>query len=165
MGKQAQPTQEQFENNLATQLHQMDRTKALWLEDESITIGKRIIPNPLWNQMRSAEVIKLSVPKKHRIAFLVKGYSALDQQFLIDSTERIGKRLGPKQTRDAVLAIKEGRMEECVEIVLFYYDKTYLKGQSNRLSETIHEVECADTNPYTNSRNILKYLKKNIISL
>lgn len=145
LGTLVQPTQEQFENNLAACLHKIDPNKPLWLEDESITIGKRFIPNPLWHQMREAPLFKLTIPVAERINFLVQHYGKLDRDFLISSTERIGKRLGPEQTRDAVKAINEGRISDFIRIVLVYYDKTYRTGQNNRKADAIYEIfsDCA----------------------
>ncbi|MGY0034853.1 tRNA 2-selenouridine(34) synthase MnmH [Pedobacter sp. NJ-S-72] len=54
MNKMVQPTQEQFENNFAFELNQLDQERRIWVEDESLTIGKRCIPNPFWYQMRNS---------------------------------------------------------------------------------------------------------------
>ena len=140
MGTLIQPSQEQFENNLAYQLSKIDINKPLWLEDESRTVGKCSIPNPLWDQMRNAPVIKLNIPLEERIRFLTQEYGKLNPNFLIECTQRIGKRLGPEQTRDAVLAIKENRMSDFIRLVLVYYDKTYTTGQSMREKPSIYEV-------------------------
>ena len=140
MGTLIQPSQEQFENNLAYQLSKIDINKSLWLEDESRTVGKCSIPNPLWDQMRNAPVIKLNIPLEERTRFLTQEYGKLNPNFLIECTQRIGKRLGPEQTRDAVLAINENRMSDFIRLVLVYYDKTYTSGQSMREKPSIYEV-------------------------
>jgi tRNA 2-selenouridine synthase len=157
MGKASQLSQEYFENLLATELNAIDKNGPLWLEDESLTIGKRFIPNGIWHQMRVAAVLKMVVPAMERVKFLAEEYGRLNRDFLIESTERIGKRLGPVQTRNAVTAIKEDRMPDFVKEVLFYYDKTYAAGQNKRLPSTIYAIECLDTDPVKNSAIILKY--------
>lgn len=141
MNQLVQPTQEQFENNLAFLLKRIDRSQPLWVEDESLTIGKRCIPKPFWSQMRTAELLKLEVPLEQRVAFLASEYGLLDKEFLTGCTERIRKRLGPEQTKNAVLAINEGKMEDFVRLVLAYYDKTYHAGLAKREPHTIHTVE------------------------
>lgn len=157
MGKLIQPTQEQFENNLASALHKVDKTRPLWLEDESVTIGKRVIPNALWQQMRTAEVIKLVVPLEERVQFLVNEYGKLDKFFLSESTQRISKRLGPEQTKSALLAIEEERMTDFIRLVLVYYDKMYQVGQNKRAIERTYEVKCDDSaNPNQNVIRILE---------
>jgi len=157
MGKTVQPSQEYFENLLATELDLIDNAAPLWLEDESLTIGKRFIPNGLWHQMREATVIKMIVPVEERISFLAEEYGALDRDFLVESTERIRKRLGPVQTRDAVTAIRDNRIEDFVKEVLVYYDKSYGTGQNKRLPASIHSVECTDTDSIRNADTILNY--------
>ena len=138
MNKMVQPSQEQFENNLASDLMGLDDTRIIWVEDESITIGKRIIPNAIWYQMRAAKMIDLQVNREQRVTWLVQDYGCLNKDFLIECTERIGKRLGPEQTKQAVLAIAENRMEDFIRLVLVYYDKTYRTGLAKRPAANIH---------------------------
>jgi tRNA 2-selenouridine synthase len=144
MGKLIQPSQEQFENDLAASLSKLDAHQTIWIEDESNTIGKCFIPKPLFMQIRSAQVIKLDVEREVRVKALAEEYGKLDKAFLAECTERIHKRLGPEQTRDALLAIEEGRMEDFVSLALVYYDKTYRIGLSKRDPSTIHELEFSD---------------------
>jgi tRNA 2-selenouridine synthase len=157
MGKETQPSQEYFENLFATELDAIDNKVPLWLEDESLTIGKRFIPNGIWHQMRVATVLKMVVPTEKRIQFLAQEYGGLDPEFLVSSTERIGKRLGPVQTRDAVTAIRENRMPDFVKQVLIYYDKTYGSGQSKRVPASLHSIECPDTDEIKNAEIILEF--------
>ena len=136
-----------------------DKTRPIWLEDESLTIGKRHIPGSLFNQMRNAKIIKMMVPQAQRINFLVKEYGQLDKDFLIDSTLRISKRLGPEQTSNAVLAIQENKLSDFIKIVLVYYDKTYTSGQGKRLKESIHEIDSNTTDARENASLLLNYIK------
>lgn len=157
MNSMVQPTQEQFENNLSGQLLHIDPLRPVWLEDESITIGKRVIPNALFHQMRDAAVYALKVPAEERVRFLVEEYGRLDKTFLKEGTERIWKRLGPVQTKDAIAAIEEDRMADFIRIVLVYYDKTYQAGLKKRKPENIITIECPDTNAVSNSALILNH--------
>jgi len=157
MNKLVQPSQEQFENDLATQLYRASNEKSIWLEDESITIGKRFIPNALWHQMREAHLINVKIPVARRIEFLVKEYGRLDKQFLMDCTQRIWKRLGPEQTKNAILAIDEDRMADFIGLVLVYYDKTYRTGLSKRPAANVHELDCKDTNAAANATQIIEF--------
>jgi len=155
MNSLVQPTQEQFENDFASQLKTIDQRYPVWLEDESMTIGKRFIPNSLFHQMREANVIALKMPLEARVGFLVEEYGKLDKEFLKACTEKIWKRLGPEQTKNAVTAIDENRMADFIRIVLVYYDKTYRLGLSKRAPASITEVICADANAEANAKLIL----------
>lgn len=164
MGRLIQPGQEQFENLLARELNKIDKNTPLWLEDESLSIGRCFIPNSIFHQMRRAPVMKMIVPFNERVHFLVKEYGLLDKDFLIESTQRIGKRLGPEQTRDAILAIREDRMDDFIKIVLVYYDKTYANGQGKRERESIQIIECSSTDAEENCRLLLNHIKSKRIN-
>jgi len=165
MGKMIQPSQEQFENLLAGELFKIDRNKPLWLEDESLSIGKCFIPNSFFHQMREATLIKMLIPFQERVNLLLQEYGELDKEFLIQGTLRIGKRLGPEQTKDAINAIREHRMDDFIKIVLIYYDKTYANGQGKREKESIHIIHCNSTDAEKNCKLLLDYIKsKRIIN-
>lgn len=156
MNRMVQPTQEQFENHLAWQLKDIDPGQPLWLEDECQKIGKRIIPLALWRQMRVAPMIDLQVPLAQRVATLVQDYGGLDKDFLAERTEQIKKRLGPEQCKNAVAAIREGRMEDFICIVLVYYDKTYRRGLSFRDAQQVFPLEVTGHDFRTDSEQLLQ---------
>lgn len=162
MGKLVQPSQEHFENILASELVKSDPQKHIWLEDESLSIGKCFIPNPIFRQMRETTLLNMEVPHEKRVEFLVEEYGKLDKEFLIERTLKIGKRLGPLQTKEAIQAIEDDKMALFIEIVLVYYDKTYTRGQGKRLPEKVHSLICKSTEAKDNSQIILNYVKQNI---
>lgn len=157
MNKLVQPTQEQFENNLADQLAKLDKQRKIWIEDESLTIGKRFIPKPLWNQMEAAKLIDIKVPDEQRVQTLVQEYGVLDKDFLVECTERIHKRLGPEQTKKAVAAIREGRMSEFIQLALVYYDKTYRTGLSRRHASQVFPIVLENNDLRQSARQILDF--------
>ncbi|TKB96344.1 tRNA 2-selenouridine(34) synthase MnmH [Pedobacter cryophilus] len=160
MGKMIQPSQEQFENLLGLELQRMDLSKPIWLEDESVTIGKRVIPKPIWEQMRKAPIIKMEIPKEERVNFLNEDYGSLDKDFLKESVLRIAKRLGPLETKLTLQAIDEGRMKDFINQVLVYYDKTYQKGLNNRAVLNLQTIGLEKINPKENAKAILKFIDK-----
>jgi tRNA 2-selenouridine synthase len=161
MNKMVQPTQEQFENNLGNQLCTLDPQKTTWIEDESSSIGKCILPRPLWNRMLAANLLDLTVPLEHRVALLVKEYGSLDKTFLIECTERIKKRLGPEQTKHAVVAINENRMEDFIRLALGYYDKTYRIGLAKRNLQQVTSLALENTDHRKNADLILEKINRN----
>ncbi|WP_316836083.1 tRNA 2-selenouridine(34) synthase MnmH [Pedobacter nutrimenti] len=163
MNHMVQPSQEQFENNFAFELSLLDIGKQIWVEDESLTIGKRCIPKPFWNQMRSSGLINLEVPLEQRIQKLALEYGKLDKDFLVECTERIRKRLGPEQTKQAIQAIQENRMEDFVGLVLVYYDKTYRTGLGKRDIDRVFSLPLEQDSPELNARKILAFTKSIMI--
>lgn len=157
MNKLVQPTQEQFENNFAEQLKDLNRQRRIWVEDESLTIGRIFIPNPFWYQMKDALLINLIVSLEQRVNTLVLEYGELNKDFLIECTERIHKRLGPLQTKQAVAAIRENRMDDFIRLVLVYYDKTYGTGLAKRKPEQLFSIEITSTEANINAEQILTF--------
>lgn len=151
-----QPTQEQFENNLAKELSKHDAAKTIWIEDESLNIGKNMLPKPFWNQLRNAFHFDLQMPVGQRVENLLKEYGGLDKNFLIECTERIKKRLGPEQTKNAIAAIRDDRMADFISQVLVYYDKTYRRGLSDRDPATIEQLILPGNDATANARLLLK---------
>ena len=164
LNKLVQPTQEQFENNFALGLNQLDHDRKIWVEDESFSIGKCNIPRPFWDQMQAADLFELQTPAEQRIQALVQEYGSLDKAFLSACTERIRKRLGSEQTKNALTAIDEGRMEDFIRIVLVYYDKTYRKGLNSRKAGRIIPVGIRADDPVANASQIL-VTAKNLLPL
>ncbi|MEO6684899.1 MAG: tRNA 2-selenouridine(34) synthase MnmH, partial [Dyadobacter sp.] len=101
--------------------------------------------------------IDLIVDLNQRVVNLVKEYGQLDKEFLISCTERIHKRLGPVQTKNAIVAIKENRMEEFIRLVLVYYDKTYRTSLSKRPEDHILSMDIERLDPAANARQILNF--------
>ena len=137
-------------------MQRLDRSSRIWLEDESRTIGRCSIPKSLWDRMQSASLYFLEVPLENRVQSLVQEYGSLDKEFLVVCTDRIRKRLGPEQTKRAIVAIKENRMEEFVRWVLVYYDKTYQSGLINRPGRQICRIPVPGNNPAENASLILE---------
>ena len=150
-----QPTQEQFENNLAIQLATFDLRRPVWIEDESQNIGKCLIPKQLFVHLRNATLFDLQVPPEARVAALLEEYGGLDKDFLIESTERISRRLGPGETKNAIAAIGEGRMADFISQVLVYYDKMYRKGLITRDPNNIIPIVTTHGDPERNAAQLL----------
>lgn len=160
LNKLVQPTQEQFENNLAQQLSALKSNNSIWVEDESISIGKRYVPKPFWDQMQEAALLNLETPTSQRIQNLLAEYGTLDKEFLVTSTERIRKRLGPEQTKMAIAAIRDDRMEEFIQLVLAYYDKTYRNGMAKRSVSSIIPVPLNGTDIAQQVATVLQFEKQ-----
>lgn len=107
-----QPPQVRFENDLASAIlqTQQQQLQYLLLEDESLLIGQRSIPHPLYQAMQRSAVLLLEEPLEKRIDavlhdyvtdFMAKAAAANDETaFTVLSThlqqgmQRISKRLG-----------------------------------------------------------------------
>jgi tRNA 2-selenouridine synthase len=127
-----QPTTEQFENTLFSIVRSLNRHRPIWVEDESIVIGKVGIPAGFYKQMSDLPVYFLDVPLQERIKHLVDTYANLSQDELAEAIRRITKKLGNDKAKFALDALNNKDYRKVVEIVLFYYDKYYLRGLQQR---------------------------------
>lgn len=121
-----QPSNEQFENELACALFHFQGDK-LYVEDESRLIGRIKIPDAFYEQMRKAPFCELKVTKEKRVERILKDYGTLSKDELIQAFLRIEKRLGSENFKRATLAVEMGDLSRAVEIALDYYDKAYEK--------------------------------------
>lgn len=121
-----QPSQEQFENNLCYELCKYNNGCSLWVEDESLLIGKRAIPRGLFDNMKNPEnIIYLNVPVEERAKYITDTYGKYSIDDLRESIIKIKKRLGDERMREALSLLEEGKIYECVVVLLHYYDKAY----------------------------------------
>jgi tRNA 2-selenouridine synthase len=125
LGLPPQPSCEHYENRLALALWQQRQAEAIWLEAESVQVGRCRIPAGLWRQMKTAPAVEICRPLAERIERLVKVYGALGQEPLRQATERIGRRLGPERTRAALAAIDLQDWAGACAQMLDYYDRCY----------------------------------------
>lgn len=120
-----QPTNEQFENQVALQWSQFSPQRRVWVEAESKSIGLCRVPKGLFAQMEQAPILEVTRPTSERLALLVDLYAQAPLEALIEATERIRKRLGGARTQEAIAFLQERRFAEAVELMLCYYDRTY----------------------------------------
>ncbi|NOT36230.1 MAG: tRNA 2-selenouridine(34) synthase MnmH [Saprospiraceae bacterium] len=138
---------EEFENEIFEALRVMDLSKPIWIENESRGVGVAQIPNNIWNQMREATVVHLEIEDNDRLNNLVQDYNPVQRNELVESFEKIRKRLGHENTDQAILFVKEGNLKEAARIALEYYDKTYEFGLRKRSQEKIITVKTDEANP------------------
>ncbi len=121
-----QPTTEQFQNNLFEEILKLDLSKRIWVEDESITIGKNSLPIDFWKQMQASPLVQMDVSKDIRISRLVNEYGIADRNEFSLAMDKIAKRLGGQHLKAAKESLSTGDMASTIDILLTYYDKYYL---------------------------------------
>jgi tRNA 2-selenouridine synthase len=161
LGEKAQPGQEMFENLLGIELYKTttknseDATNGkhypkvpnteIWLEDESRHIGMVGIPNAFWNQMRKSPLFFLDIPFEERLKYIMSVYGVFKKDELGNSIEKIQKRLGGLETKNAIKFLGENNLRDCFSILLLYYDKWYAKTLYNRenIETILNKIPCA----------------------
>ncbi|WP_114993017.1 tRNA 2-selenouridine(34) synthase MnmH [Synechococcus sp. UW179A] len=127
LGMPPQPTSEHYENKLAECLENLrhNGVQQIWLEAESIQVGRCRIPKGLFDQMQTSPVLEIQRSDQERVERLVEVYSCHEAAELRKATERIQKRLGPQRTRQALEAIDSQNWDVACEAMLDYYDSCY----------------------------------------
>jgi tRNA 2-selenouridine synthase len=160
LGQMAQPTTEHFANILFDEWKRSDPGVPLWLEDESRNIGTVFMPEAFYENMQKSYAIILMMDLNIRLPRLVEEYSGFPKESLISSIQKIKKRLGGDNTRDAISAVEAGNFSKSIEITLSYYDKAYLFGLGRKISEKIIYVKTDTDNIEENAKKVLEASEK-----
>lgn len=161
LGQEAQPTNEQFENNLAHVWRKFNFSKPVWIEDESRQLGRVGVPDPLFLKMREAPVIVVDIPKDIRVKRLVKEYGSFDKELLAAQLVKIKERLGGQWLKEALSALEKDDMEHVASIALNYYDKAYNFGIKKRDSAKVYYLSLKKDDPGENAAAVLSFAKRN----
>jgi len=130
-----QPTTEQFQNELFEEILLLDPEKRIWVEDESIAIGKIFLPTDFWKTMNRAPLVKMDVAKEIRVQRLVNEYGTAAREEFLAIMGKIVTKLGGQQYNHAKEKLLIGDMNSTIDILLTYYDKAYLKSIEKRNSQ------------------------------
>jgi len=163
IGENDQLPNEQFENNIYEFWKKLDLSKAIWIEDESKSIGKNYVPDELYQSIRSSKVIYLDVPKEIRVLRLIKDYAKYDVNLAEQAIIKIQKRLGNENARMCIEALKNKEFDKVADVSLNYYDKTYNFGVSKRDKETVFNVPTDTGEAKLNAIKVLDYVNNNFI--
>lgn len=159
LGQPPQPTNEQFENDTYASWMEFDLSKPVWLEDESRMIGTVNVPDPLFEQMGKAVMIKISIPREERIKILVGEYSIVKKPELKKAIGKIAEQLGGAKTKLAWEALDRDDFDAAASLVLSYYDKAYEHSIARRTGERIYSIDLATGDPVINARSVLENSK------
>ncbi|MET3463724.1 tRNA 2-selenouridine(34) synthase MnmH [Variovorax atrisoli] len=128
----AQPSQKHFETRIAAVLETLDLSRPLYVEGESIRIGRLSLPLPLVAQMRAAPCIEVSATPEARLAYLLRDYA-----YLGDDRDALADRLGALkelQGKETVSRWQQWAHEADLphlfsELMSLHYDPHYQKSQ------------------------------------
>ncbi len=140
LGLPPQPSQEKFENLLATALAATNPAERLWLENESRAIGKITLPNQIYDMIRYSPMVEMQVPIAVRKDRILAEYGVFSKDELAEKTSNIERRLGGQHMKAALEHLEAGEMSSWLDIILKYYDKTYDFGTSQRQKEKVFHI-------------------------
>jgi tRNA 2-selenouridine synthase len=135
-----QPTTEQFQNELFEAILKLDVSKRIWIEDESIAIGKIFLPDSLWRTMSRSPVVEIDVPKDIRIQRLTNEYGKTDPEQFLEAMKKITKKLGGQHLNAAAEKLSQGDWQSTIDILLTYYDKAYRNGLERKQQRIVKRI-------------------------
>lgn len=157
LGESPQPSTEQFENDLCGILLDLDRSRNVWIEDESRNVGKCVIPGDIYGMMREGELIFLDIPREERARHLVKHYAEFDREELKACIIKIKNKLGGAQTKKALESIDREDFYETAMLTLHYYDKAYMHSLDKN-HDTYQVISSVIVDPVINGELLQKHI-------
>ncbi len=156
LGLGPQPTTAQFQNDLYADLLKLDTSIRIWVESESLSIGRVYLPQTLWDAMNRSPVIEINVDKRTRAKRIVAEYGVLDRALLAESIEKIRNRFGGDRVKRALELLKQDKMEECVLLLLDYYDKTYEFSKNKYKKKAMATLGTRTGDPEKNAQKLIE---------
>jgi tRNA 2-selenouridine synthase len=146
MGMAQQPTTAQFQNLLYGDLIQLDQHKRIWVESESLSIGKVYLPESLWKTMNRSTIISLKMGEHLRAGRIVREYGGFAKADLAEAIEKIRSRFGGNGVEKALKLLEEDQPEAVALLLLKYYDKAYAfsKNKYKKKELTMYEAKTDD---------------------
>ena len=141
LGMEEQPTSEQFENNLFEHFRKLDPARRVWVENESRSVGKVIVPQGLWDQMEVARFVEIEVPIEGRLKRLTEDYGHFPEGQLIECLEKLTRRMGGQNVKAAKEAFAGGDLKTATTIALEYYDRGYSHATSKKHFSEKHSLK------------------------
>lgn len=156
LGEAAQPSSEEFENQLFAEFRAIPEDEIVWLEDESRLIGHVYLPDEFYDRLCSAPVYALEQPLEWRVEHLVANYAKYPKDELEASFNRIGKKLGGQHLKAAVDAMANDDFAAAARIALVYYDKAYHHYGERRQARVVATVQAVSKSAREVARQLVE---------
>lgn len=142
-GQGAQPTTEQFINLLHERLIELDPSRRVWCEGESMMIGHVFLPPKFYGLMQQAKQVEVVMDVEQRLDRLMAEYGYFEIEMMEAAFLKIRKRLGDEQVKLAMNDLRSGDVRSAARRAMSYYDKAYCKSASE-LTKTVFMADNRD---------------------
>tara|TARA_B110000305_G_C19450497_1_gene647615 strand:+ start:85 stop:1119 length:1035 start_codon:yes stop_codon:yes gene_type:complete len=157
-----QPNQKMFETKLFEKLETFNRKKKIWVESESIKIGKLNIPSKLWKKMDQGISVKLKTTIDERVKFILKDYKYFTKEpELMKNAMLVLKKIIKKDDYKVIEKnLMNGDYISFVKCLInHHYDKAYKKTRSEMDDQNDNVIEIDKIN----NKKFLEIIKNNKI--
>ena len=157
IGLPEQPSSQQFQNNLFAEVAKMDPSKPVWVESESLTIGRVYLPQSFWDSMNVSQSVEIGMSREVRVQRLVTEYGKMPVEDLKESIIKIQQNFGGNRVKESLEALAESDLARVAELLLEYYDKRYEFGRKKNRSGAEVAVQSETGDPKVNAKLIIKH--------
>lgn len=140
VGLGEQNSQKMFESILYHSLKER-KTNIVFTEGESKRIGRDVIPEYIFDKIKSGVHINITSPLEYRVGTILNDYVHGTDRELIEALTCLKKRLGKEKVDRYIKWIKEGNYKQVIsELMTYYYDPLYEKNTRNFV-KTFHNID------------------------
>lgn len=140
-----QPTTEQFENTLFSDLRyydaQPDPHGPIFTEHENHNIGRVNLSHGIHNLLISSPRIRLEPARQDRLERILREYGSCPTEPLMEATIKISKKLGGERTKEVLKRLELGNVNEAANLLLEHYDVLYDRAAEKRGDRPVAVVE------------------------
>lgn len=152
VGLGEQNSQKMFESILYNSLRDR-KSNLVFTEGESKRIGKDVIPDCIFNKIKSGIHLSITCPIEYRVETIFKDYVHGTDEELIEAITYLKKRLGKSKVDEYISKIKNNNHREVIEALMVdYYDPLYEKNTRNFV-KSFHNEDHLQT-----AKDILNYI-------
>lgn len=135
---QPQPGQKHFEMLVWQALRSFDRTRPVFVESESRTVGRLRVPEALLKQMRAAPGVQIEMPVAGRVELLMQDYAHLaqDAELLCERLQGLREARGAAVVERWQALCRGGQMAAVVgDLLADHYDPIYLRSMARNFAQ------------------------------
>jgi tRNA 2-selenouridine synthase len=152
MPGQPQPTQKAFETQVWHALRGFDRTRDIFVESESRTIGRLRVPEALLTMMRAAPCVQVQMALDARVQFLLHDYAyfVADIEAFCEKLQALRELRGAAVVAQWQQQARAGQVAQVVRALLEqHYDPVYMRSMQRNFSgfEAALPLALADAQP------------------
>ena len=138
-----QPSQKYFETLIYEKIKSFNSKKNIWVESESIKVGKLSIPSKIWKNMPLGKNVKVISSLEERVRFILKDYKYFtNTPTLMKEALKVLRKIIPKEE---FLMIEENLKKEkyfqfVKSLIEYHYDRAYKKTRAESVSNIFNEI-------------------------
>jgi tRNA 2-selenouridine synthase len=161
LGMSDQPTTQQFQNNLFHCFEQFSQKRTVWVEAESLTIGKVYLPLPFWLRMNKSRTVEIQAPLPIRAQRLVADYGHLPTELLAQGIKKITDQFGGNRVKLALEMLNANNLNGVALLLLDYYDERYVYGRKKHGQKPWAELTVEQIEPLEIAHKLVALVNQN----